>query len=556
MGTRARATADASILSPARLGDVAARLRLREVLGGLLFLIAYCLLDRIALLLPPDTGGVTPWTLSAGLALALFLRAGPRAAPILFAAELVSSLLTPTPPLPLAGALASAVVVTLSYGLVGSALRHAIDPRLERQGDLVRLLVGALIAGMLAAALNALVLATWAGVDLERAPDTIYRGWIANVLGQCLMTPALLVLRLRWPRGDLRRWAERGLQAALLLTCVALVFAVEPGNRVRIYYLLFLPQIWIAARGGVGAVVLSNLIVQAGVLVSLINNPRAADLIFEFQFRLLALILSGLFLAVAVAERRTAQAALIERQEALARVSRLSAAGEMAAALAHELNQPLAAVVAFANAARRLASPETSADPKFATAIEGAVSQAERAGAIVQSLRQFIARGEPVRRRQRPQELLADAAGLMEAEARRAGARIVISTDRGLPAVQVDRVQIQQVLVNLLQNGVNAVAGGADAIRQVSLSAWTSSEGAVEFEVGDTGPGVPVEVASRLFSAFPGGGAGGLGLGLMICRGVVEAHGGRIWLDENRPGHCTVRFTLPVAGRSYGSTPP
>jgi len=544
---------DTTKAAPTLLRAASAGGRLRAVGAAVGFFIAYCVLARIALLLP-DTSGVTPWNLSAGLALAAFVLMGPRIGPVVLAAELASSMINPAPAVPLVGGLASAVGVVVAYGGFGCAIHKRINPSLERQRDLVLLLAAALGAGALAAAFNTVVVILWGGVDPAQGLDSVYRGWTANFLGECLMTPAILVLPGRRPKAGLAGWIEGLLQAAMLLGFVAIVFVAGPVNRVRMYYILFLPQIWIAVRSGMGAVALSNLAVQAGVLASLLAKPDADNLIFEFQFRLLALALSGLFLAVTVTERRAAEAALADRQVERARCSRRSAAGELAAALAHELNQPLMAVVAFARAARRLA-PD-SAEPRFAEAIEGAASEAERAGAIVRSLRQFIARGSPARRRLAPAALLADAASLMQAESRRAEARIVTAADRDLPSVHADRVQIQQVLVNLVQNGLNALSRSDQTVRQVTLSASLAGGGLVEFEVADTGDGMPAEVAERLFSPFPGGDSKGLGLGLMICRGVVEAHGGRIWLAENRPGRCAVRFTLPIAARNVGSSAP
>ncbi|MBS0296801.1 MAG: MASE1 domain-containing protein [Proteobacteria bacterium] len=529
--------------------------RLRAAGAAIGFFVAYCVLDRLALLLP-DTSGVTPWNLSAGLALAAFVLMGPRIGPVVFAAELASSMINPAPAVPLIGGFASALGVTVAYGGFGCAIHRRINPSLERQRDLVLLLVAALGAAALAAALNTVVVITWGGVDPAQGLDSVYRGWTGDFLGECLLTPAILVLP-RWRlKGGLAGWLEGLLQALMLLGFVALVFVAGPTNRVRIYYILFLPQIWIAVRSGMAAVTLSNLAVQAGVLASLFTKPDADNLIFEFQFRLLALALSGLFLAVTVTERRVAEAALADRQEELSRFSRLSAAGEMAAALAHELNQPLMAVVAFARAAKRFAPESSATEPRFVEAIDGAASEAERAGAIVRSLRQFIARGAPERRRLAPAALIADAASLMQAESRRAEARIVTAVDRDLPSVQADRVQIQQVLVNLLQNALNALTRGEHPVRQVTVSAGLAEGGMVEFEVADTADGMPAEVAARLFSPFPGGDRKGLGLGLMICRGVVEAHGGRIWLAENRPGRCAVRFTLPIVARTVGSSPP
>ena len=267
---------------------------------------------------------------------------------------------------------------------------------------------------------------------------------------------------------------------------------------------------------------------------------------FSYDIRLIALTFSTLLLGCAVNERRVAETVMRQRQEELARVSRLSLAGELAAALAHQLNQPLLATIAFTRAAQRFM--ETGDDHADAgQAMNEAVLQAERAGEIVRTLRNFIGKGESERQPNTLAGLVRDAITLVEPECARTGIRIITAIDRGLPPVQVDAVQIQQVLLNLIQNAVEALDPAPTSAKVILVSARKASDRMVDVEVCDTGPGLSTAAEQRLFEPFSSDKGNGMGLGLVICRGIIEAHAGRLWLDQNQPGRCVFRFTLPIA---------
>ncbi len=257
-----------------------------------------------------------------------------------------------------------------------------------------------------------------------------------------------------------------------------------------------------------------------------------------------------------VTERLATQSRLQALQDELLHVSRLSAAGEMASALAHELNQPMTAVASAVRAAKRMMSvrPEDRiprADVQAALAL--AAEQVLRAGDIVRGLRQFIVRDGAVERRPERLAGLAEEArtlALIGAKDRGIQARFCLSAD--LPSVLVDRVQIQQVLLNLIRNAIEAMTQepadlGARTRRELTIGALAAGSGMVEVSVRDTGPGLSPAVAGRLFESFVSTKRGGMGVGLSISRTIIEAHGGRIW-SENRPdGGAVFRFTLPAA---------
>ncbi|HSV29401.1 MAG TPA: ATP-binding protein, partial [Candidatus Omnitrophota bacterium] len=210
--------------------------------------------------------------------------------------------------------------------------------------------------------------------------------------------------------------------------------------------------------------------------------------------------------------------------------------------LAHELNQPLLATIAFTRAAQRLLAGDSPDRDKAGGALDRAVAEAQRAGEIVRTLREFIGTGMTDRSANSLADMVADAAALVTPEAARRGLRMVVAVDKSLPAVHVDRVQVQQVLLNLVRNAMDAVTDHAPP-REVAVQAWPE-DGAVVVEVRDTGPGIADEVAERLFQPFNTSKASGMGLGLSISRSIVEAHGGRLWLAANGPQGAAFRFTL------------
>jgi two-component system sensor kinase FixL len=245
-----------------------------------------------------------------------------------------------------------------------------------------------------------------------------------------------------------------------------------------------------------------------------------------------------------ITERKNAEIRLQRLQDELNHVARLTEMSQFSAALAHELNQPLTAIVNYMNVAKRLlASPDTQA--KAQEALEKAGEQAQRAGQIIRRLRDFVEKRESKRTEENINAIAEDAIalGLVGAKAIDIKVRTEFAPDS--PPVLVDRVQIQQVMVNLLRNASEAMAGLPK--RELTITTACIDGGAVEVAVADTGPGIPDEVASRLFRPFVTTKPTGMGVGLAISQSIVEAHGGRLRMTPNRGGGTIFRFDLPVA---------
>ncbi len=248
-------------------------------------------------------------------------------------------------------------------------------------------------------------------------------------------------------------------------------------------------------------------------------------------------------------EHQQTQARLQELQSELVHVSRLTAMGEMASALAHELNQPLAAISNYMKGSRRLLAGSSDPNtPKIENALDRAAEQALRAGQIIRRLRDFVSRGESEKRVESLSKLIEEAGALGLAGAREQNVQLRFSLDPDADLVLADRVQIQQVLVNLFRNALEAMAQSPR--RELVVANARVSDDMIEVEVSDTGSGFRDDVIPNLFQTFFTTKDTGMGVGLSISRSIIEAHGGRMWAESNAAGGATFRFTLPATDES------
>lgn len=242
-------------------------------------------------------------------------------------------------------------------------------------------------------------------------------------------------------------------------------------------------------------------------------------------------------------ERRRTEAKFEELQSELIHVSRVSAMGTMASTLAHELNQPITAVANYVEGVRELLSKPDSDDfPMIREALNDAAKEAMRAGHIVRRLRDFVARGDLEKRLENLTILINEAAVLGLIGTSEKGVAVAFDLDADASPVLVDKVQIQQVLINLMRNAVEAMSTTNE--RRLLISSRRDAPGYARVSVEDTGPGIASEIAADLFTAFVSTKADGMGLGLSICRTIVEANGGSIWAEPRDGGGTAFHFTL------------
>jgi two-component system sensor kinase FixL len=244
-------------------------------------------------------------------------------------------------------------------------------------------------------------------------------------------------------------------------------------------------------------------------------------------------------------ERQQTEARLQELQSELVHMSRLTAMGEMASALAHELNQPLSAIANYMKGSRRLlASSSDDSAGLVRDAMDKAADQALRAGEIIRRLRDFVARGESERRVEDVKKLVEEASALALVGAKDKGVRVRFSFAPGFDYVLADKVQVQQVLLNLMRNAIEAMEDSP--IRELVIATAPAPGGVIEISVADTGAGIAPEVSAQLFQPFVTTKRTGMGVGLSISRTIIEAHGGSIAARPNAGGGTVFSFTLPA----------
>jgi two-component system, LuxR family, sensor kinase FixL len=314
---------------------------------------------------------------------------------------------------------------------------------------------------------------------------------------------------------------------------------------VGLFYVLFVPIVWMAVRTGIEGVCLGILATQ----LCLILGFHAFDEIAEMptmQALMMVLAFTGLMAGGLVTERRRTEAMLRLHQESLARLARLGSFGELAAAVAHELNQPLMAAGTYTRLvddAIRTGHGNTDA---VAETARKAAAQVERAAAVVRRLRALVRLDRSNRVACRVDHIVRETIDQCQPDLDRTGVKIQHSVATGLPPVMVDMLQIEQALLNLVRNSIDAITTANHREGTIVIEASLRDAGFVEVSVSDSGPGFPPDRAANPFLPLSSTKKEGLGVGLSLCRSLIEAHGGRIWLDAGPPG-AAMHFTLPVA---------
>ncbi len=247
-----------------------------------------------------------------------------------------------------------------------------------------------------------------------------------------------------------------------------------------------------------------------------------------------------------ISQRQRAEELARQRQEELAHVARLNTLGEMASNLAHELNQPLTAIVAYARSCLRRVRSGQLDGQELIDELEKAAAQAKRGGEIIKRLRRLVSKRQSAREPTDINQSVRNVADFVELESGAKGIGLKLELGNGLPKVEADRIQIEQVLLNLVRNGFDAMADCEPRQRELTISSAIDAQGNVVVSVRDRGHGADVDRLSRMFEPFFSTKERGLGLGLSISRSIIEAHLGRISVARNGDRGLEFQFTLPV----------
>jgi len=506
---------------------------------ALLLVAGYVALDWASFFHPLHGLNITPWNPAPALGLVFLLRYGWKAAPPLALAVLLAEVWVRDLPVSLPVLLAIAVMLAVGYGAIGDILRRRLGG-IGIFSDRVGMLQwsGIVVAGTFFTSLAfVLVLIALGLIPAGDWQQAVGRYWIGDGVGILVSMPLLWMLFDERGRTVLRATVLRHDTIGLVLAAgmaLWVAFGLGAESDFKYFYILFLPIIWAAARQGLAGAVMSAALIQVGLIFSVQSLGFAAVTAFEIQALTVVLALVGFFVGVVVDEQQRISAEL--RQ-----TLRLAAAGEMAGALAHELNQPLTALSAYGTACEELLAQGDTGE-RLKNAIRLMVSESFRAAEVVRRLRDFFRTGtthlEPVS----VAELLPAAAASFQARAVETGVALSVApVPEGI--VMADRPQIEVVIRNLLANAFDAVAGQPSGQRSVRLSAEAEGADRICIRIEDSGPGLSGAAAARLFEPFSSTKSSGLGLGLAISRAIAEAHGGNLWADVGP--HGVFRLLLP-----------
>ncbi|HYG88764.1 MAG TPA: ATP-binding protein [Azospirillum sp.] len=523
---------------------------------SLAFLAAYLPIDWLTFIHARPSLNITPWNPPAGLYMALLLWTGVRAAPMVFAMLVLADLVVRGHPASTASLLLSNLVIVAGYGAAAHVLRNrlSIDLALNRVRDVGWLVGVTFLSAAVVAPVFVGVFVLDGALAAADLPLLAFQYWLGDVIGIAVVTPFLLLLygSERTPAWSLPA-VPSSVQTAAIAAALVIVFLPVGDDQFNLFYVLFLPLVWVAVSHGLSGAVLAALTIQIGLIAGLQVIGFTLHAVVYHQTLMLALAITALFLGALVSERRAVEARLREHEAELAHVARLAVTGEMASALAHELNQPLLAAISYARAAQRVLDGSDT-PPRAHDLIDKAVRQAERAGEVIRGLRTFLRKGAPQLAPEPAAEVVRETLALVRADASYNRVVLRVEMAEPLPPVPCDRVQIEQVLLNLVHNSIEAIAAAGSPVREVTLRARAEAPDGLVFEVEDTGPGVAADMVDRLYSPFATTKSAGMGLGLPICRSIVEGHGGWLRLARTSARGSVFQVFLPVA--SGGSSVP
>jgi two-component system, LuxR family, sensor kinase FixL len=508
---------------------------------------------------------LAPWTPPPGLTLAFLLLYGLHYAPLLIGVTFLANIPIYGLPQDWLPALWAAGLLMLGlWGLAALLLKvWRIDPHLGSQRDLTLLLMVAVAAAWLDASVHVFSRSPEAAPDAWAWMADLVNFWVGALIRILIIMPLVLVhakvdwrgwrnwLIWDWSRvrsGWIGGWnpsREILLQGLAIAIALWIIFGFKYTDEFKFFYLLFLPMIWIAMRHGIQGATIALAASHVGINMILGWQGSHAITVVEFQMLMLGLAVTMLFLGMTVTARRATEERLHQREAELNQAMRLASAGEMAQAIAHELNQPLSAVANYARASRSMLDDPARHGALLAETLEKIDREANRAGQVMRRLREFFRGGGLRSENFTLAELINESLSYVKRRGERQGVQFKLALDDSLPSVMADRVQMGTVLHNLLSNAIEAHTHSAEP-REVEISAKRVDGDMIKVCVTDNGAGISNEMEGRLFESFATSKPEGMGLGLAISRTLVQAHGGELWLVGSQPTRFC--FTLPISG--------
>ena len=508
------------------------------VTAGVLFVL-YVMLDWLTYVFPARFG-ITPFNPEAAVAIALLMVCGKRYVPLVFVAVLWGEYALPSSPRPLSLLLVNSVVLTACYLVVAHLLggRFRVRFELDTRRDVMRLMGVTLACMLLCGVVYVGVLLAFGIGPADRYFNGARRFFIGYSVGVLIAAPLLFMAFRAKRRQQFRGWSqsrEAWLQMLTIMVCMYWVFLQDQQEHARHFYVLFLPLIWAATRFGMVGAAAALALIQTGLFLVFHLGGYQPPSVFELQLLLIALAITGLLLGVSIDEQRRATA---DFRESL----KLAAAGEMVAAITHEINQPLTALAGYAKAGQLIAASAQPDSKQLNETLAKLIDESRRTSAVVRRLRDLFRSGATQLERVAVHDLVARVIASLSAKAAAVHVAIVSQGTDDVPPVWVDVLQLEVVLRNLLQNAIESAAalpGG-----RVELAVTKNKTREIVVTVRDSGPGIREADAERLFDSFVTTKASGMGMGLAVSRAIIQAHGGRIWAVPGNSG--LLCFALPL----------
>jgi signal transduction histidine kinase len=519
----------------------------RPILPAILFFLIYFGLDAVSYIEPIAPFAITSWNPAVGLCVAAAALYGPRALlPILVAPLLADAVNRGYPLTPLysvwVGMLLAAETALIVFG--ARWLRIPAHSRLAPTE--IRILIATVPAALLTSTLHVGSLVLLSLLPGDQFLESIAHLWVGDIIGVLIVTPFCFLLfrpRLRQPV-SVPLLAETIAQAVAVLAALWLIFGPQHQHAGTYFYVLFLPMIWIVLRRGADGAVVLNVFVQIAMLLALLRLGETEANIVLFQAMLSVFVISGLTLGWAVDQRKAATQDLRMREEELAASLKTAATSELAGTLAHELSHPIGAISNYVSALGHVVRAGDP-DPAILPILGKLNLEIRRATDTVHHLRDFFRSGTVNLQPADLGELARESTALFAA--RGDTIRPVLAIQPGATPVQADRIQLHAVIHNLLINASDALQPVPPARRKLHVSV-SREHGDAILAVDDSGPGVAADVRDTIFDGLTTTKKEGLGLGLSICRSIVQAHGGRITLEESGLGGARFVVTLPLGG--------
>lgn len=490
---------------------------------------SYLLLDWLSQRFTDQTSAVSSWNPAIALILIAILTFGRRSVPVTVLTAAVSTVVFRSPHEPVAVAIAEGLMIGVIYSVAALALlskRVAFDPGLATSRDLV-ILLGVAVAGSAAAAMiNSAALLASGVVGLRDLGRPSLRYWVGDLIGIAIVTPlGLLLLQSKLSvRFDRIDW----LQLAVIIGLLNVAILGREAGRFPYFYFLFFPVIWAALRAGLPGVVLSLAIIQAGMFLAVWYLRIDFVDVTDFQARMVSLAATGLIAGALVSEQRRVEVRSRVQQSALAQVATRGSMGELGTAIAHEVNQPLSAAGTYATLVVESLAAEKLHDQTTLDNARKVVRQIERASAVVRRLRALVRLARDDQAPVFPSTIVSEVHDLTKHEALTSGIEVRLDLDPRLPSILVDRLQVEQALINLTRNSIEAIRDAGMAGGVVTIYAREAAGREIELGVVDNGPGFAPGFSLDHLQPFQSTKQDGLGVGLSLCQSVALANGGKL----------------------------